>query len=327
MKTSVAMCTYNGATHLRDQLESIAAQTRLPDELVICDDLSTDGTLAILEAFAGRAPFPVKLHVNESTMGVAGNFGKAIALCTGDIIALSDQDDVWRPDKLGVIHDRFLRAPAVGLVFSDATVADDSLSPREPGLWARVGFDKRQQRLITSGRALDVLVPGWTVTGATMAFRSRFRELCLPLPAEIAPVIHDGWIALVIAAVAEVGLIEEPLITYRQHSSQQIGAPRPVPAPAAPGGLTALRRVTLYAHLLATLRALRQRLSAHADMVDVRAAHRTVDGMLRHYEGRGTLPRRRLQRLPVVLRELTTGRYHRYGRGLRSALKDFVSAS
>src|SRR6185295_6827977 len=102
------MCTWNGAAYLRDQLESIAAQTRLPDELIMCDDASIDGTPAIARAFAARAPFPVRLEINEATVGVRQNFTKAIAACTGDLIALSDQDDVWRPDKLRVIEDRFV---------------------------------------------------------------------------------------------------------------------------------------------------------------------------------------------------------------------------
>lgn len=325
MTLSVALCTYNGAAYLPDLLESIAAQSRPPDELVVCDDASIDDTVAVVRAFAARARFPVRLEVNAHRLGSTRNFDRAIAACTGDIIALSDQDDVWRQDKLRLIEDRFLQAPAVGLVFSDAEVADQTLSPRGPGLWARVGLDESRRRLITSGRALDVLVPGWTVTGATMAFRSKFRELCLPVPADVAPMIHDGWIALAIAAVADVGLIDEPLITYRQHSAQQVGAPHPGSHRAAAGGLAARRRVTSYAHVIAPLRALRQRLCAHADTFGAGPALRTVDDMLLHYEGRGHLPRSRLQRLPVILRELMTRRYHRYGRGLRSAVKDFVS--
>jgi glycosyltransferase involved in cell wall biosynthesis len=325
MTCSVALCTYNGAAYLVDQLESIAAQSRPPDELVVCDDASGDDTVAMVRAFAARARFPVRLTANTDRLGSTRNFERAIAACTGDFIALSDQDDVWHPDKLRVIENRFLLAPGVGLVFSDADVADDALRPRGPRLWARIGLDESQRRLIASGRALDVLVQGWTVTGATMAFRSRFRSLCLPVPTDVSPMIHDGWIALVVAAVAEIDLIDEPLITYRQHSAQQLGAPPPKAPASAPGGLAALRRVTSFAAPIATLRALGERLSAHAHAFDVDTASRTIDRMLRHYEGRASLPRRRVQRLPVIVRELTTGRYHRYGSGLRSAVKDLVS--
>ena len=91
-------------------------------------------------------------------------------------------------------------------------------------MWDEVGFDAHKRKLVRLGRALEVLITGWTVTGATMAFRSKFVKLSLPIPDGIA-MIHDGWIALTIAAVADVVMIEEPLIKYRQHGQQQIGAP------------------------------------------------------------------------------------------------------
>src|SRR5947208_14214106 len=99
---SVAMCTYNGERFLKEQLESLAAQTRQPDELVVCDDRSTDSTPHIVEAFARAAPFPVRLEVNDRCLGSTKNFEHAILRCTGALIALSDQDDVWHPEKLAL---------------------------------------------------------------------------------------------------------------------------------------------------------------------------------------------------------------------------------
>ena|SRR2546421_3140447 len=94
-KFLVAMCTYNGARHVREQLESFAAQTRLPaDELVICDDCSTDQTINILPDFGAGASFPVHIQVNKFNLGSTKNFEQAISFCHGDLIALSDQDDV-----------------------------------------------------------------------------------------------------------------------------------------------------------------------------------------------------------------------------------------
>ena len=98
---SVALCTYNGAQYLPDQLESIVAQTRLPDELVVGDDHSTDDTVNILEDFAAGAPFPVRLHVNETNLGVVKNFEATILRCQGNLTALCDQDDVWLRNKVG----------------------------------------------------------------------------------------------------------------------------------------------------------------------------------------------------------------------------------
>src|SRR5258708_1747298 len=120
IKVSVALCTYNGARFLREQLESIAAQTHIPAELVACDDASTDDSFSILESFAKSAVFPVRLVRNEIRVGSTKNFEQAIGLCTGEIIALCDQDDVWLPEKLARIGEELARHRDAVMVFSDA---------------------------------------------------------------------------------------------------------------------------------------------------------------------------------------------------------------
>jgi hypothetical protein len=112
----------------------------------------------------------------------------------------------------------------VGFVSSDAEVVDDDLRPLGERLWNSLGFDETRRHKLKTGRRMEVLLPGWTVTGATMAFRSTFLPLVVPIPNHLA-VIHDGWIAAVVGAVANVAFIEEPLVLYRQHPQQQIGAP------------------------------------------------------------------------------------------------------
>src|SRR5215467_4239016 len=107
-KLSVALCTYNGSRFLQEQLGSIGSQSRPPDELVICDDGSSDDTVDIIKRFALNAPFPVKLEVNASNLGSTKNFELAVSLCCGDVIALSDQDDVWDATKLAKIERVFL---------------------------------------------------------------------------------------------------------------------------------------------------------------------------------------------------------------------------
>jgi len=321
---SVALCTYNGAAYLPDQLASIAAQTRAPDELVVRDDASEDDTPAVIEAFAARAPFPVRFERNATRLGSSRNFDGAIAACTGDLIALSDQDDVWRPDKLREVERRFEQRPDVGLVFSDADLVDAALTPTGARLWARIGFDGRRQRFWRTRGALTALVPGRIVTGATMTFRSSFRSLVLPTPDGIAPMIHDGWIALAIAAVADVAFIEEPLVAYRRHGAQQVGAPETSDARRL-GVIASARHVNAYAMHIASLGALHERLAAGLGGSERAAAGRRVAAILRHFETRANLPPRRLDRLPLVLRELAARRYHDFGSGVRSALKDLMS--
>lgn len=328
MRISVAMCTYNGADFLPAQLESIARQTRPPDEIVVCDDASTDETRALLESFARNSSVPVSLYFSDENVGSVKNFERAIGLCTGDVIALSDQDDVWRSGKLARIEQSFAENPAAGIVFSDAEIVDENLNALGKRMWPEVGFDAHKQKLIRSGRSLEVLIYGWTVTGATMAFRSEFTKLALPVPANIA-MIHDGWIALTIAAVADVVMIDEPLIQYRQHERQQIGAPKRQHASQSSRGLqnfeTALRRRNSTSELHAILSALEDRLSAQQHAFDCRRALAFVGDYSLHLDVRANLPRKRLSRLPRILRELLTRRYHEYANGFRSAAKDLVA--
>jgi len=320
---SVALCTYNGAACLPDQLASIAAQTRRPDELVVRDDASDDDTPAVIRAFASSVPFPVRFERNAQRLGSTRNFDGAIAACTGDLIALCDQDDVWRPDKLAAIERRFGGNPAVGLVFSDADLVDAALAPIGARLWERIGFDRRRQRFWRARGALAALVPGRIVTGATMAFRSMCRTLVLPTPDGIAPMIHDGWIALAIAAVADVAFIDEPLVSYRQHGRQRIGAPDT--RDARLGVIASAAHVNAYSMYIASLAALQERLAAgRAGPEGVAAVHR-IETIRRHFETRADLPARPLARLSVVLRELASRRYHDYGSGVRSLVKDLVS--
>jgi glycosyltransferase involved in cell wall biosynthesis len=324
MKFSVAMCTYNGADFLSDQLESIIAQSRQPDEIIVCDDGSTDETQTLLRQFAATSPVPVSLHFNEQNLGSVKNFEKAISLCTGDVIALSDQDDVWRADKLRLIEDAFRNAPKGGMVFSDAEIVDENLQSLERRMWDQVSFDAHKRKLVRQGRALEVLITGWTVTGATMAFRSELVKLCLPIPDGIA-MIHDGWIALNVAAVAEVVMIEEPLIKYRQHRRQQIGEPSKIETETEPSLIEAFRRRNSTAELYEILETLEKRLVAQSASYDTRNALAFVGDYSFHLNARANLPQNRLNRLPTILRELLTRRYHEYANGFKSAAKDLVS--
>ena len=115
-KVSVAMCTYNGQRFLDQQLQSFLDQTVQPDELVVCDDVSSDDSMAMVEAFAARAPFTVKLFRNAQNLGYSRNCERAIAQCTGDLVLLCDQDDVWDRRKIEILREVFVAEPEVGLV-------------------------------------------------------------------------------------------------------------------------------------------------------------------------------------------------------------------
>ncbi len=331
---SVALCTYNGARFLREQLDSIASQTRLPDELVICDDGSGDGTMDIVRSFASNSPFPVRALANENNLGSTKNFEKAIGLCGGDIIVLSDQDDVWMPEKLWMIESEFLRSDGVGLVFTDAERVDESLRGLGSGLWDSIGFSMGERECIRNGRPFNVLLNHNVVTGATMAFRSSYRGRVMPIP---SCWVHDAWITLMIAATGELAMIDKPLIRYRQHSVQQIGAPNKeryaehmlnesriaLDEPDAYLGRSRRNHTAMIDRSLAQYASAYERLSA-IDDPGVTVIMPQLEAKLKHLRARTAMSRKKWPyRLPVALRELISLRYHRYtDGGINVILKD-----
>jgi hypothetical protein len=222
-RLSVALCTYNGCRFLPAQLDSYLAQTTQPYEIVACDDDSDDDTVSLLEDFARRAPFAVRVVRNDTRLGPTKNFEKAIGLCSGDVIATSDQDDIWLPDKLAVTLAALDRIPRCGLAFTDAEVVEEDLRPRGHSMWDAIQFRSPARRQVRQGRTFEVLLRQWVVTGATMMFRSELRPHVLPIPPQWT---HDGWTALMISAMAPVAMVERPTVLYRQHAAQQIGGKR-----------------------------------------------------------------------------------------------------
>ncbi len=218
-RISVAMCTFNGARYLEEQLESVALQSRLPHELIVCDDQSTDETLAILKRFRAEAPFAVKVIQNRQRLGSTRNFDQAIGLARGELIALCDQDDRWMPRKLELLSDGLKENPFLGAVFSDANLIDGDGQAVGMRLFAKHKFTETKQRDFV-GCPTATLMKHDVVTGATLMFRASIRRYCSPIPSSW---VHDGWLAWMIALHSRLGLIAEPLIDYRVHAGQQLG--------------------------------------------------------------------------------------------------------
>jgi glycosyltransferase involved in cell wall biosynthesis len=218
-RVSVAMCTFNGGRYLEEQLESIALQTRLPCELVVCDDRSTDDTLVVLKRFQSEAPFTVKVIQNSQRLGSTRNFDQAIGLARGGLIALCDQDDRWAPTKLERLSAALEKDPFLGGVFSDANLIDGDGRQIGVRLFARHKFTAAKQRDFV-GCPTARLLKHDVVTGATLMFRATIRRYCSPIPALW---VHDGWLAWMIALHSRLSLVAEPLIDYRVHAGQQLG--------------------------------------------------------------------------------------------------------
>jgi glycosyltransferase involved in cell wall biosynthesis len=313
------MCTWNGAAYLEEQLASIVAQTRKPDELVICDDASDDSTPRVLERFSVTAPFSVRIHRNRERLGSTKNFEQAIRRCTGDVIFLSDQDDVWRPEKIAAMAERLTRDIRIGCLFTDAARIDASGKPLPGTLWDHIGFDESERGRVHRTKAFDVLIRHNVATGATMAFRAKWRDMLLPIPEEI---VHDRWIALILAALGRLDCIETPLIAYRVHPRQHIG---PGQSAAGIDRWIEMSRETGAAEWTRRAKELTTVLRKLESIEDV-PRRRVVQlrKFIAHMETRAALPSQRWRRVPVILRELATFRYFRHSRHFFSAAKDFL---
>jgi glycosyltransferase involved in cell wall biosynthesis len=297
------------------QIETIRQQQRPPDELVIRDDQSSDKTVLLVRDAVRGAPFPVSLAVNDAVLGVAANFGAAIAATTGDVVVLADQDDAWANNRLSALEETFEQDHATLAAFSDAHLINDGGSRLPRTLWQAVGLDRRGRRLVESGRVLEQLCRWNTVTGATLAFRGTLKPFILPVP---DAGVHDAWIALVAALLGEVRAISTPLLEYRLHGTNVVGVPSRDPrqlldARASDVGVRD-------AELAIVREAIRRATAAGAP------AHRIsrVEERERLLADRASLPTRPPQRLPRIVRNVVAGRYHRCAHGWRSAAHDLV---
>ncbi len=206
-RISVAMATYNGERYLPQMLESLAAQSRLPDELVVRDDGSTDGTLAVVDDFAARAGFPVRVLPAGDRLGYGQNFVTVSRACTGDLLFFADQDDVWHADKLEIVE----RAAPVGeaaALFHDFSLQDADGAPLSPsffGVLAERGFG-----------------PTVALKGCTIAVTRGFIDTWdWPPPTSFVP--HDVWVALLSTAFGQRRILPDVLIDHRFHEGNTSG--------------------------------------------------------------------------------------------------------
>ena len=216
---SVALCTYNGERFLSQQLESLAAQTVLPDELVICDDASSDASMRILEDFAKKAPFIVRIFKNPKNLGYIKNFEKAIGLCSMDVIFLCDQDDYWESEKLNQVLKVFDTEEDVGMVLHGFRKIDlnGALYIEAEEKYGVNQISANQLDEVFRSNSIEVfLLPhsrAWC--GCMTAFRRKFNKLIIPIfPGKG----HDDWILKVIAPVSEIRFLPDPLVRYRIHA-------------------------------------------------------------------------------------------------------------
>lgn len=203
MKISVALAYYDGAEYIEEQLRSILDQLGAEDEIVLSVDRAFDGSMDLLRTWEekDRRIF----LTNGPAKGVVKNFEHAIQMCSGDLIFLSDQDDVWMPDKVEKVKAAFCDNDVMAILH-DASIVDQEKNLIEPSFFklrhSDTGFFKNLWRN--------------SYVGCCMAFRKELIPEILPIPETIY--MHDYWIGAVAEQVGTVKLIREPLILYRRHS-------------------------------------------------------------------------------------------------------------
>lgn len=322
VRVSVALATHNGEVFLREQLLSILDQTRPVDEIIVSDDASTDATILVLEqtmrdwSATGATPPELRILHNAIALGVTSNFEQALAACTGEIIALCDQDDRWHEGKIAAALDAFGADGELELWHSDARIVDSDGNPTGLRLLETLNVRDGELEEIRSGRAIDTLLRRNLVTGATAVIRSSLLAATRPFPASW---VHDEWLAVAAAARNRLRLSEDCLIDYRQHGANQIGAT------VLTGAIRFQRlrqpRTERDARLLARAVDLAERLPGLGAPADVVARARDK---AEHERVRSGYPRARLLRLVPVAREWRSGRYGSYGLGAQDILRDLV---
>ena len=220
MKISAVVCTYNGEKYLEEQLLSILRQSTTVDEIIICDDNSKDNTLSVIHRLKNIYP-NIQLFVNETNLGVAKNFYNAINRCTGDIVFLSDQDDVWHPQKVEIMTQKML-SENVKVLFSDAELVDENNQSLNTSLFETTGFNRKKHYLNSVNGRVLVFFENRIVSGATMSINREFVTKKIQFPPDDF-VLHDGWIASYASIYNEISYTNEKLLRYRQHAGNVIG--------------------------------------------------------------------------------------------------------
>lgn len=317
VRISIALCTRNCAPYLGAQLDSILTQRRLPDDMVVGDEASSDGSHTMLERFARTAPFPVRVIRNPAPLGVAANFTQVIRQCTGDVIALCDHDDIWHPDRL-LEAERALDDPSVSLAFSDASLIDAEGRPLPGLLWATLGLDLARLETSRAPEAFAAILARRVATGGTMTLRADVAQWALPIAVGW---YQDEWLAQLAALRGRLKPIPRALMQYRQHATNAVGAQRDGFWARAARAFDGRHRERLRRQA-EQLEILRADFAARAG-VPTWAAD-VVERRLAHIAGRLDVRGGALQRLQAAWRELRSGRYADDPMGRWSALQDLL---
>ncbi|MDR0783175.1 MAG: glycosyltransferase family 2 protein [Propionibacteriaceae bacterium] len=218
---TVLLASYNGAAFVAELLDSLLAQTQLPDRIVIHDDCSTDETPQILRRYQGEHPGLIEVTLKTTNSGgSAANFMPMMITERDDYLMLCDQDDIWLPDKIALTYAKMLEMEAERgqdcpiMVHTDLVVVDEDLHLLAGSFKANTFANYNRTRL------RDQIIQN-TATGCTVMYNRALAEELTQFPANM--VMHDWWLSLVAAAFGQIGHLDDQTILYRQHTANQVG--------------------------------------------------------------------------------------------------------
>jgi glycosyltransferase involved in cell wall biosynthesis len=319
---SVALATYNGEKFIGEQLESILNQSLLPREIVISDDASTDGTLAIIEKMLGdfekkhgnMSNISVHIIAGKENIGVVQNFNRALAHSSMPLIALCDQDDIWLPNKLDVLSQHMAQNPHLRLLHSNAVLVDETGTPEWATLFDVLRINQSELRDERTGMAYRALLRRNTITGAGTMIRKDLLALAAPFPTTW---LHDEWLGIVAALRSELAVLEDPLFFYRQHPSNQVGAQR--------RSLKDALRLTTGSQSERSRRNFARALDLHrrsSEWALSESKSKVVEKKYLFELARANYSPSRLRRILPIAMQLITGRYFAVSRGWRAVMLD-----
>lgn len=204
-RVSIVMCTYNGEAYLQEQLESIAAQTFVAEEVIIVDDASTDNTWPLL-CFLKETCHNTRLYRNNTNLGFNKNFEKAIGLATGEYISIADQDDIWLPSKTELLVEAMLQNPENMLAHCrSASICDGKICYANHKLHRHFEGDESRALLFFNH-----------INGHSMMFRRTLLTYIIPVPGRM---FYDWWIAIIATSLGRIVSVNEPLVHHRLHAA------------------------------------------------------------------------------------------------------------
>lgn len=216
-RVDILLATYNGEKYLKEQIDSILNQTYKNIQIIISDDCSKDGTREILKEYEKNDK--IKVFYQQENLGYVKNFEFLLRQVESNIYLLSDQDDVWKEDKVEKTVEK-LNKENLDLVFGDLEVVDENLNTVCKSYNKYMHLDTKIRKCINSYK-LQYMYN--CMTGCTMASKKEWIDKILPFPTNSKYVIHDYWMGLIISLNGKVGYLDTPYILYRQHGNNQVG--------------------------------------------------------------------------------------------------------